>query len=58
MTIITHSTALLMARPRPFVDVRCRNCNKLLFKWQYQGVVQLEVKCSRCSHSEVLSLST
>lgn len=58
MTIIVNSTAHLMARPRPFVDVRCRRCNKLMFKWQYQGNTQLEVRCPRCSHTEVLSLST
>lgn len=59
MTLITHnSTVPLKAHPRPFVEVRCRNCNKLMFKWQYQGITHLEIKCPRCSHAEVLSLST
>lgn len=58
MTIISHSTTLLKTQPRPFVDIRCRRCNKLMLKWRYQGETDIEVRCPRCSHTEVISLST
>lgn len=46
-----------VARPI-FADIRCNVCRRLLFRWQYRGVAQLEVKCPRCGTIDLFSLST
>ena len=43
---------------RPFVDVRCRSCGKLICKWRYAGVSELDVKCIRCGRKDSILLST
>lgn len=43
---------------RPLVDVRCRPCGKLLFRWRYFGTADIEVRCTRCGNTELRSLST
>jgi ribosomal protein S27E len=43
---------------RPFVDVRCRNCGKLICRWRYAGVSELDVKCIRCGRKDSILLST
>lgn len=55
MTTIATSTMAVMLS---FIDVRCRNCNKLVFRWKPTGTAAIEVRCTRCSHTEVINLST
>ena len=43
---------------RPFVDVRCRSCGKLICKWRNAGVSELDVKCIRCGRKDSILLST
>lgn len=43
---------------QPFIEVRCRNCGKLICRWEYSGLAALEVKCSRCGSLDVIRLST
>lgn len=43
---------------RPFVDVRCRTCGKLICKWRYAGVSELDIKCNRCGRKDSILLST
>jgi ribosomal protein S27E len=43
---------------QPFVEVRCRNCGKLICKWEHSGLAALEVKCGRCGSLDVIRLST
>lgn len=41
-----------------FGEVRCSNCQKLLMKWLRKGTAVIDVKCTRCSHMNVVALST
>lgn len=50
--------ATVLAALKPFVDVRCRRCGKLICRWRYEGVASLEVKCARCGVRDIVSLST
>jgi exosome complex RNA-binding protein Csl4 len=56
-TAITMMASTLAPR-RPLVDVRCRPCGKLLFRWRYTGLAEIEVRCTRCGNTELRSLST
>jgi len=58
---ITESAALSKLREvkdinRLFVDVRCRKCRKLFFKWLPVQQIMFEVKCSRCGHIETRNM--
>jgi phage FluMu protein Com len=55
---ITTSTMAIVTTLLSFIDVRCRHCNKMLFKWQPNGRTVVEVRCTRCSTTEVINLST
>lgn len=53
---VLASTLLTMTIP--YVDVRCPNCGKLICKWEYTGIANLEIKCARCGSINVIRLST
>lgn len=52
---IYHS---LLDPGRPFTEVRCFKCKRLLLKWQYTGLANIEVKCPRCGKIDLIHLST
>jgi phage FluMu protein Com len=52
------STALVMTSILPFADVRCRTCKRLLFRWEFTGRANIEVKCPRCGQIDMIVLST
>jgi phage FluMu protein Com len=37
---------------RLLVDIRCRKCRRLFFRWLPVGKLNFEVKCSRCGHTD------
>ena len=41
-----------------FADIRCHNCKRLLFRWEFRGRATIEVKCPRCGSKDLLALST
>ena len=59
--VTTHPTTLAFSQGwtgQPFIEVRCRNCGKLVCKWEHSGLAALEVKCNRCGALDVIRLST
>lgn len=55
MTVFTSTQINISA---PMAQVRCRSCSKLIFRWRYSGVAQVEMKCPRCGKIETITLST
>ena len=59
MTISSTLLALpLLDNARPFTEVRCYKCKRLLMKWQYTGLANVEIKCPRCGKVDLIHLST
>ncbi len=38
------------------VDLRCKSCNKLLFKYHLRGFAIIQVKCLKCSTLNEISI--
>jgi phage FluMu protein Com len=55
---VTYGSTALAVRTLPLADVRCRSCKRLLFKWEFSGTANIEVKCTRCGSIDVIALST
>jgi len=60
---VAASTVLRKLMPfldpgRPYTEVRCFGCKRLLLKWQYSGLANIEVKCPRCGKIDLIGLST
>lgn len=60
MTTLSSTVAVLPGVDigRPFSDVRCYRCKRLLMKWQWSGLANIEIKCPRCGTIDVIRLST
>ena len=56
MTTLDVSTGY--SRFAPLDDVRCKDCGRLIVKWQRRGNATLEVKCPRCGAKYAVRLST
>lgn len=55
LLVSTH-LSLVMSSTAVWFEVRCKRCRKLMFKTTHATTV--EIKCSRCSLPQVVTLST
>ncbi len=58
MTTVGFTTMIPLDVARSYTEVRCFNCRRLLMKWQYTGLANIEVKCPRCGKIDLIHLST
>lgn len=56
--MMVGSTSAVYTEMPLFADIRCRTCRRLLFRWEFQGLARIEVKCPRCGTVDTVALST